>query len=249
MRVFIITTILLVGCVSTNNVQLSIGDSSGVYLLKSDIKYQALSDDKNYLSLELHNDGTYILYKAALTFTPEIEQCSYASKGKWSVLAENVLEVTSENYYSQQQGFEYDLKKERKFSQDSLYIQVVFPNNFHPVKLSLTFNHNISKSVIANETYIVLPKSKYLWDRNTGTNHINFSLNVFVSGVVQYRGRILYKIFDEDIETEKFNFLTITLPFFDRCFVEFEPYYKELILVKNKNQIYWKGEIWEKTPK
>lgn len=225
----------LVGCVSTKGQKMGVVDLSGIYERQESTE-----------RLELRPDGTYTLFNPEILFTPVIEQCEYASKGKWSVVADNVLEITSENYHGQQKGFEYEIKKENKFSQDSLYIQVVFPTDFHPVKLGFTFNHNNSKSITTDETYIVLPKSKHLWNRRTATNHISFSLNADVSGTTLYRSRILFKIFDEDIDTEKFNFLTITLPYFDRCFFEFEPYYQELILIKDKNRLQWQGEFWKK---
>lgn len=196
--------------------------------------------------LELKSDGTYTLWNPEITFTPVIEQCDYASTGKWTILADNVIEITSENYYTEQKGFGYDLKKENKLSQDSLYIQVVFPTDFHPVSLNFTFNYKNNKSITTDKTYIVLPKSKYLWNRRTATNQISFNLNADVSGTEIYKGRILFKIFEESIDTEIHNYLTITLPSFDRCFFEFEPFYQDLILIKNKNTIIWQGDTWSK---
>ncbi|MEZ4886489.1 MAG: hypothetical protein R3E32_17260 [Chitinophagales bacterium] len=231
----LIVAFQLVGCISTKGQKLKVQDMSGVYERQE-------SSEK----LELKSDGTYILWNTEILFTPVIEQCDYVSKGKWSGIADNVIEITSEDYYAEQKGFEYEIEKENKFSQDSLYIQVVFPTDFHPVKLGFTFNHNNSKSITTNKTDIVLPKSKHLWDRRTATNQISFSLNADVSGTELYRSRILFKIFEESIDTEKFNFLTISLPNFDRCFFEFEPYNQELIYIKGKNQILWQGEIWKK---
>lgn len=224
-----------IGCISTKAQKLNVQDMSGVYQRQE-------SSEK----LELKPDGTYTLWNAEISFTPVIEQCDYASKGKWSVITDNVLEITSEDYYTKQKGFEYEIKKENKFSQDSLYIQVVFPADFHPVKLDFTFNHNNSKSITTAKTYIVLPKSNHLWNRRTATNQISFSLNADISGTELYKSRILFKIFEESIDTEKYNYLTITLPNFDRCFFEFEPYYQELIYIKGSNQLLWQGEIWKK---
>jgi len=241
----IISLYILVSCSPTKKAVLKNSNISGVYALESDKLYQALSD-MNYSTLEIREDGTYILNKAEVLFTPVIEQCSYASKGKWSVLADNVVEITSEDYYTKQMGFEYDLKKENKLFQDSLYIKVVFPTDFHPVHLNFTFNYKNSKSITTDKTLIVLPKSDYLWDSRTAMNQINFSLNANVSGTEIYKRRIMFKIFDDIIDTEKYNYLTITLSNFDRCFLEFEPYFQELIYLKGKNQILWQGEIWKK---
>ncbi len=225
----------LVGCTSTKGQKIKVEDLSGLYERQE-------STEK----LELRPDGTYMLYNPEISFTPVIEQCDYASKGRWSVMAANVIEITSEDNYSRQKGFEYDIKKENKLSQDSLYIQVVFPTDFHPVELDFTFNHNNSKSITTNKTYIVLPKSKHLWARRTATNQISFNLNADVSGTELYKSRILFKIFEELIDTEKFNFLTISLLNFDRCFFEFEPYNQELILIKDENRLQWQGEVWKK---
>ncbi len=218
----------------------------GVYFLKSDKLYQALSD-KNYSSLEIHKDGTYKLNKAEVKFTPVIKQCDYASKGKWSVVADNVIEITSEDYYSEQKGFDYEIEKENKFSQDSLYIQVVFPEDFQPpVKLRFGFNYQEVKILENGETFIALPKSEYLWNRRTATNQIIFTVDANILGVYLYKSRINFPIFEDSIDTEKYNYLTITLPNFDKCFFEFEPYYQELIYLKNTSKILWQGAIWKK---
>src|SRR5690554_5676254 len=93
-----------IGCISTKAQKLNVQDMSGVYQRQE-------SSEKS----ELKPDGTYTLWNAEISFTPVIEQCDYASKGKWSVIADNVLEITSEDYYTKQKGFEYEIKKENKF--------------------------------------------------------------------------------------------------------------------------------------
>ena len=234
-NICVIIALSFFGCKAQEFSAVKESDMSGTYI-----------ENNSSEKIELKSNGTYTLYKAPITFSPVIEQCDYASNGKWSVVAKNVLEITSENYSLKQKGFNYDIKKENKFSQDSLYIRVVFPTDFHSLKLSFTFNHNNSKSISTDETYIVLPKSEYLWNRRTSTNQIGFSLNANVSGTTLYKSRILFEIFDKEIDTEKYNYLTISLPNFDRCFFEFEPYYKELIYIKSKNALLWRGEIWDK---
>ncbi|MXV37650.1 hypothetical protein GO491_02990 [Flavobacteriaceae bacterium Ap0902] len=196
--------------------------------------------------LELKLDGRYILLNPEISFTPVIEQCEYASTGKWSMVEENVIEITSENYYTKQKGFEYEIKKDNKLSQDSLYIKIIFPTDFHPVNLNFTFNYKNSKSITHGDTYIVLPKSEYLWNRRTAINQISFSLNANVSGTEIYKSRVLFEIFEESIDTEKYNYLTIVLPNFDRCFFEFEPFYQDLILVRDSKTIIWQGDEWKK---
>lgn len=75
---------------------------------------------------------------------------------------------------------------------------------------------------------------------------LRFNLNANIVGTKLYHGRIWFDIFNETIDTEKYNCLTIFLPYFDRCFFEFEPYYQELIYIKDSNRLFWQGEIWEK---
>ncbi|MHC5310112.1 hypothetical protein ACYSNM_08575 [Myroides sp. LJL116] len=125
---------------------------------------------------------------------PVIEQCDYTSKGKWSVIADNVLEITSEDHYEKQKGFDYEIKKGNKFLQDSLHVKVVFPDDLSSGNLRLTFNHNNIKSITTDKTFIILPKSKYLWNRKTPTNQISLSLNAIVSATELYKSRILFNI-------------------------------------------------------
>lgn len=216
-------------------------DFSGIYKQKG-------SSEK----LELKLDGTYVLYKAPAGFTPAIEQCEYASKGKWSKVSDDVLEITSENYYKEQNGFEYSIKKENKNSQDSLYIEVRLPDEFlyykgkDVINFNFSFNYNNSKSVSTNDNVIRLSKGNYLWERDNSRNLIKFNLNANVSGTTLYKSRILFRIFEEYIDTERYNHLTIVLPNFDLCFFEFEPYNQEFLYVKSRNKFLWHGKIWEK---
>jgi len=240
--VWVIFIFLCGGCIVTKHTQINKEELPGIYVLETDKLYQAFTE-VNYHSLVLYNDGTYILKKAEIKFTPVIEQCDVASKGKWSVLSNDVLELTSENNYLKQKGFEYELKKENKLSQDSLYIQVNFSAGIDelPIKLNFGFNYNNSKSIETEKASIVLPKTTYL-NTIANRNHISF----YLTGNISCKSRTVFKIFEEDIDTEKFNFLTISLPNFDRCFFEFEPYNQDLIYIRGENQLLWQGEIWKK---
>lgn len=200
--------------------------------------------------IELKSDGSYILYNPEGNGYYDIEQCTYSSKGKWKQLSNDVLEITSENYYLKQAGFEYELKKDNKLSQDSIYMMVNLPNNI-PVSFLITFNNNVSKSVNTNKRLISLSKQKYLWPKTSNSinrNHIAFSLNANIIGTTLYKSRMMYAIFEEDIDTEKSNYLTVTLPNFDLCFFSFEPYNQELIFASNKNELMWQGKSWLRQP-
>jgi len=230
------------GCVATKQRHIIKNELVGEYILKSNKLYQTFSD-MNYHSLYLKSDGTFILTKAEIKFSPVIEQCEISSKGKWSVISNDVLELTSENYYSKQKGFEYEIKKERKKSQDSLYIKVNFANEMEylPIKLNFSFNNNNIKSIETEARLVILPKANFLRTVSK-ENHIEF----YLTGNLTCKSRSVFQIFEEDIDTEKSNYLTITLPNFDRCFFEFEPLNKDLIYIKSRSQIFWKGNIWER---
>ena len=229
----------LISCVSMKNLKSDNQDLSGIY------KRQESTE-----KLELKTDSTYTLFHSEHLFTPVFEQCEIASKGRWSVLSNDILELTSEDKFLKQKGFEYLIKKENKLSQDSLYIHVNFSDDFEP-PVNLRFSFNFQKEVFLEKgkTFIALPKSKYLLGKSSNSinkNHISFSLNANISGTTIYKGRILFDMFEEDIDTEKTNFLTVSLPNFERCFFEFEPLNKELIYIKSYYLLFWQGDFWKK---
>ena len=212
-------------------------------------RYISKQSNKN---LEINSDGNYILYNPKSNGHYEIKKCEYASKGKWSKISNDVIEITSENYTTKQKGFEYELKKEKKFSNDSLYIEIKLPTNFTDIKgeeainFNFVFNYDNNKSYLTKMKYVILPKNKYLWDKSNPTNHLICYFDANASGIELYQSRIMFEIFEDYINTEKYNYLTFTLPNFDSCFFEFEPYNQELIYINNSNQLVWKGEVWEK---
>lgn len=201
--------------------------------------------------LELKPDGNYILYNSESNKHFVIEQCEYASKGKWKQLAYDIIEITSEDYYLKQEGFKYDLIKENKFSQDTLYLNINLPADFlyyrgeSAVDFTFRFNSNTSKSITSNKRFIKIPKEKYLWHNNS-INEVSFYIDANISGTELYNSRIMFKIFRDYIDTGKYNYLTFTLPNFDLCFFEFEPLKQVLIYLKNENELVWQGDIWKK---
>lgn len=205
--------------------------------------------------LELKSDNSYILYNSKGSGHYEIEQCSYSSKGRWKKMSNNLLEITSEDYYQTQDGFKYELKKEDKFSQDSLYISIHMPdsnlngeNNIN-INFSFNFNNDMSKYLSTNKRLITLAKKDYLLAKTSNSvnrNYIAFYVNANVSGTVLYKSRIMFKIFEENVDTEKSNYLSIELPYFDLCFFKFEPYNQDFVFIKNEKELIWRGENWVK---
>lgn len=241
-NIFQILSIIILSSCATSSVGQTKDEVAGTYKLKNGNKiYQALSD-KNYDKIVLNKDNTYLLYHAEANFSPVIEQCDLASKGKWTKISNDVIDLVSEDYIIKQDGFKYELKQENKLSQDSIYFHVEFPTEFRPV--NMTFYFNDSHRYTTDKLHISFPKDKYLRSDPLIENSIDFSLDANVSGTKTYKGRILFNIFNDTFDTHKNNYFTIKLPYFDQCFFEFEPYEHSYIHIKDKNTLQWQGVEW-----
>jgi hypothetical protein len=227
--------ILLQLCFSGYLQSQTINDYSGVYKIKD-------SGQK----LELNSKGFYVLYNPDSFGHLATDFCEYASKGQWKKLTSDVIDLTSENYYSKQEGFKYDLKQESKLSQDSVYIDVILPKDFEGVatpEFELLFNYKTSKRIRSINNRIKLSKKDYFL---IGVkNQLTFNLIFTIKGERFFNNRLNYNILkDYPLEVEKFNYFIISLPNFNQCFYDFEPYYHSYIYVKDKNTLLWKGEEW-----
>lgn len=215
-----------------------INDYSGVYKIKG-------SEQK----LELNSKGLYILYNSDSFGHLATDLCEYASKGQWKKISSDVIDLTSENYYLKQDGFKYDLKKESKFSQDSIYIDIILPKDFDSIanpEFDLLFNYNTSKRIRSVNDRIKLSKKDYslIGEKNKLTLNLIFN----VKGERFFNNRLNYNILqDYSLDVDKFNYFTISLPNFNQCFFDFEPYYHSYIYVKDRNTLMWKGEEWIKS--
>lgn len=241
---FLFLIITLLSCKPVMSINKDTNSLIGSYKLKNGNKtYQALSE-KNYDKIILNKDSSYHLYHAQAGFSPAIEQCDLASKGKWLQISENVISLVSEDNFLKQDGFKYELKEEKRYSQDSIYLNVEFPTEYRPVDFTFTFND--SHRYTTDKQYISLAKKEYLQLDFSIENSIDFSLNANISGIKTYKARILFDIFNKKIDTNKNNYFTIKLPYFDQCFFEFEPYDNSYIYIKDSNTLQWQGVEWIK---
>ncbi|MDH6254472.1 hypothetical protein M2347_004199 [Chryseobacterium sp. H1D6B] len=221
-------------------------DMSGSYFLKKGGKlYQALSD-VNYQKIILNKDNTYILYHAPTDF---FEQCNYASKGSWKQIGKEVIDLTSENFYTKQEGYKYEIKQEKKLSKDSVYINMElhsdFENRIPTPEFSILFNYNTRKLIETINKNIKISKKEY--SLLNMQNKINIDLYFRAYGKMLYTNRLVYSILkDFPIDTEKYNYFTIKLPYFDQCFYGFEPYNHSYMYIKDENTLIWQGQEWIK---
>lgn len=199
--------------------------------------------DSSSARLFLNPDGTFVAMKPERSiYYDYYERCDYYSKGKWSLLEDNVIELTSENYFSKEPGYDYELIKEKKHSQDSLYFHIVFPSYFHPVKISIAFDNK--KNIMTEDTLIVVSKADYLVE-NEPMNHINIELHA-LPGYNDKGARTVFEYVDEDFDIDRNNCFTLVLPHFDICFFQMILYNQELILIKKNNVLRWKNSNWRR---
>lgn len=198
--------------------------------------------------IELTSNGFYTLYNPDYFGELATDFCEYSSKGKWKQISSDVIDLTSENYYLKQDGYKYNLEQGSRLSQDSIYINITFPkdfeNNFKP-EYDIIFNYNTSKRIKTTNSKIKLSKKDYsLIDLK---NQITLGLNFIAKGEQFFNNRLAYSILKNfPLDVDKFNYYTISLNDFNKCFFDFEPYYHSYIFIKNEKTLVWKGEEWIK---
>lgn len=206
-------------------------------------EYQSIRLKKH---LDLNEDGTYMIWNLDSAHLP-VFGCDYSSKGKWGVLGKEIVELVSEDNYLEQKGYEYNVKLENELSEDSIYLVIRFNEDF----LKMYGNESVlsewilrhSKIISTTETFIKVEKTKFL----SGKIPINLSLYSNTAGTFNEVGRPHFIIFRElMMDTDKYNYLTVELPYFDICFFEFTPYKHELFYIKDENTMIWRGEEWKR---
>ncbi|MFY1048438.1 hypothetical protein [Chryseobacterium sp. GP-SGM7] len=215
----------------------SFSDYSGIYVIKG-------SGQK----LELDSRGLYVLYNPESFGHLATDFCDYSSKGRWTKISSDVIDLVSENYYLKQEGFKYDLKQEVKLSQDSVYINIILPKEFEDIAtpdFSLLFNYNTSKKIETVNREIKLSKKDY--SLLGVKNQVSLNIKFTAKGERFFNNRLNYNILqDYPLDIDKYNYFTINLPYFDQCFYEFEPYYHSNVFIKDRKTLIWKGEEWVK---
>lgn len=200
--------------------------------------------------IEFKDNGSFILYNSQNSGHLALDQCDISSIGQWQRISNDVLDLTSENYYEKQQGYKYELKKSAKGSQDSIYIDIQLSKDFETSiptpEFNILFNYKTSKQIETRNKEIVISKKEYsLFGKK---NQFSLDLVFKPSGKTFYYNRLRYNILqDYLLDVESNNYFTINLPYFDQCFYEFEPYYHSNVFIKDRNTLLWQGEEWIKS--
>lgn len=201
-------------------------------------------------TIELFADSTYIIHNSGYFGHLAVDECDYLSKGKWKQVDKNVGLLISEDKYITENVYKYELKEDRKLSDDSVYFEIKFPTVFHPVTLYFTFEPYGSTPITytSRDTFIRLPKVKGHWKQPFKGPKIRFEIRPTLDGELNYIARTYFEIFTIDLKSSKTNYITINLPFFDKCFITFMPM-EQFIYFSNPNEFQWYGETWEKIKK
>ncbi|MFS4429631.1 hypothetical protein [Chryseobacterium sp. S90] len=79
--------------------------------LKTILKPEFILKKDRTDKIEFKNNGLYILYNTQNLGHLALDQCDILSTEQWKKISNDVLDLTSENYYKEQPGYKYELKK------------------------------------------------------------------------------------------------------------------------------------------
>lgn len=195
--------------------------------------------DSSLEKLVLKPDGTYVLLRSENNSDYTYEPFPIASKGVWSRPADNIIEITSENYYRKDPGYEYEVIRENRYSPDSLYFQLVFPSDFHPVEITID-NPKHRYDISTERTSIAVARAD-LWPQPS----IVIAPKLLNKQQINNRRRYWHHE-ERDLNTFSYNYFTIIYPYFDKYFFDFETIYHQMILIKSSRLLQWRGSEWNK---
>lgn len=213
------------------------GDPIGRFISKDGLEL-IISADSAVNFIRLKNP----MYDAALS------NCDTIAKGRWHYLKNDILRLEND---SDVQNVAYHVQQSNRFSEDSIYIKIVLPNDqgFFNGRFiyELSFVGKI-ENLESNNYYITFLKQKVFYSDNDFyhfglTIHDLSPLNCTTSGFCFQR--IYFKIFDDIRVNSKSNYFVITLPYFNECFVERMDLGNELLII-DKNMIYWRDQVFTK---
>ena len=199
--------------------------------------------------LHIKPDNTFYLNRTAPKYHNDVVMpiCyDTIAKGNWVSAKEDVLRLTNDSDFEK---IDFDIKQEKKFSNDSIYVQILLPHDdaffegrfeYELYFLYGTGTYEINKNMFA------LPKKKV-----SASAANNFSLIIKDEypatcwpGQKCYQ-RIFFKVFDNFEFDHISNYFTITLDNFNECFVERMDVGNDFILIDG-NDIYWRGNIYKR---
>lgn len=194
--------------------------------------------------LELKPDSTYVWYRAPNTGHMILDKyCDYISTGKWVTVESNLIELTSDSPLLQSENIKYEIKSKSWGSQDSLYLEVI------PAEKDLAVQYYW---LIDDYTVISSGKSqiakKDIFQFNKEYPFCNFYLTVTRDNTKTLfpQGESEFYVFYENINFEPNNHITVSLPDLNTCTLYFALVNHQYVLVKNENELKWRGDVWSR---
>lgn len=218
--------------------------------------------NSNGLEIEIKTDETYVLKDTNDT----INNCEFLSKGFWQKMADNAYVINSFS--------PWELKKSKIIhyescgSQDSAYIEIVFPEYDVPfyIIVEMYYSYGFFRDTCylskCNQpdtriASVTLAKDEYFeWDKE---HYVSLYLMLdalsvddnFKGGRMYLFGKLkIETIMSDDYSNVLFkdnkNYIRLDLSAFTECNIKNEYYNEDFILRNSENEIYWKGEVWKK---
>ncbi len=207
--------------------------------------------------LELNMDSTYILWHDIQEQIRNDCECNYVSKGKWQIMSSDVLQITSDEIsIIDSITVEYD----KRHSPDSIYFYLNFPCDYHPFEFEIyvpflykegclpDFNYH---SITFNRTSLSLPRENYVFTNDFVGNYIEFDF--WIDAALSNNDDLQLSLFcncltdklkiSDDL-MRKYNYFTVQFTSFDVCLIDWKKYSREIICIKNDNELYWNGNMW-----
>lgn len=202
--------------------------------------YQSIYDSiKNPNKLVLLSDSTYKLF--------EVDSMSMMlrSIGRWHQFANNAIELTSDHYSAEDLGLDYTIERMDRGSQDSVYVEVVFPqdifdNYFYPI-VEMVVNTDTIKA----KQYVFA----YAKGDIENINQVSCAVNVhrpYIYSINDYKTRIYYECLKQTIDFSSNNTFSLTLSNFTYEYANLQFFYKSILAVSNSGALVWLDSDWLK---
>lgn len=198
-------------------------------------------------SIYINADFTFLIKRTPQRNDVVANECNDTiAKGIWQKVKDKALRLTNSSDFGK---IDYDVKQQRMLSADSVYIQILLPNDDAFFNGRFEYDFFFFSGIGHFQSYKnVIALSKQLV---SGSGNINFSFSVKDEFPNCEQGRRCYQriyfgIFDNFLAKIGMNSFTISLNNFNECYVERMDLDNEILLIDG-NELSWRGRIYRRT--
>jgi hypothetical protein len=157
----------------------------------------------------------------------------------------NIFKFNNDRNYNQAK---YNFNQNHKFSDDTLYFEIILPNEsaFTPNRFEYQFKLSCSGEIHSTKNIIKISKKDL---RDCDNNTLGFviqDLSPYCSEGKKCNQRIYFRIFDLLNLAHFNNYFTIALLNFSECYVEKIDVQDELIYYNGRDEIQWRGRRYRR---